>query len=673
VLINRFPLSKEDFNFAIKNSFSPDAVVYFNLDATLAVRRNHKTQLTNTEVTPENFAELKFIEEITSKIGQQIVRNSDMKSYSEAVGIPSIELNATRPYRAVLADALKELERWLGNRPNTYCDVSPIEEKEAQQLLDLGLKELSNLGRLCPVACSETPLRSVGDFGSIPVLHLENIYYLKPNNLQKFIDNTFKYLGQTAPDPILDSYCCVLGGPKSGRSTLAQALSKNLNAIHLTVPSILQAIIDGKENTSICEKILVALSNGNSVDDQTTVDAIVCVSKRVTAAGKGWILDGFPCSKEQAILLDQAGFQPHQFFNLSISESDIHLRAFVERTRQASFNTASNDALDLIQSKFNSWNQSEADIKAFFSNKYSNWLDLDGRSSKWALKDIAVTAMNTCLLKRQKYLHLKIHGRAAPIIGTSISNEIIAARTSKFLQYCPVALLDQQQLIKRAHEYAADYKEKYYFFSSSECFDKFLATPEKYINQQMPDVLPQRRHTSELPFPLQLELKGRCPVTFSEGPSIALGDRDLQVEYNSKIWAFKDGECLEKFMATPWKYCNAVLPVKLPPPLAPINSTILPTCGYLEQSIAEALHASMLSVGRLKPKYPFKTITDSAAYYIGLYLKANNPKSQDWIKEKYRNRLSKFVNTCDILKYSSDDDRIEELKTKMDSIFGSLA
>lgn len=121
------------------------------------------------------------------------------------------------------------------------------------------------------------------------------------------------------------------------------------------------------------------------------------------------------------------------------------------------------------------------------------------------------------------------------------------------------------------------------------------------------------------------------------------------VEYDSNFYAFVNEEQLEKFMRTPWKYSNLTLPMKLPPPIAPIPISGLPVVGYLEQSLASALTKALVAVGTFKPTHPFKDPKQSASEYIGLYLKSKNPQSKEWIREKYSKKLKSFEGSCELL------------------------
>lgn len=63
------------------------------------------------------------------------------------------------------------------------------------------------------------------------------------------------------------------------------------------------------------------------------------------------------------------------------------------------------------------------------------------------------------------------------------------------------------------------------------------------------------------------------------------------------------------------------LPKKLPPDYVPISIASLPIIGYLEQTVADAITEAVTAVSKAKPKYPYKSLKESASEFIALYLK----------------------------------------------------
>lgn len=163
------------------------------------------------------------------------------------------------------------------------------------------------------------------------------------------------------------------------------------------------------------------------------------------------------------------------------------------------------------------------EIQELFEAKYSNWSVCDASRSKWSLKNDIQTMIQNTRKRRQMYLDLKTKGKAAPVFGIGLSNEYLKTNKSSFLEYCPVALVDDGEIRKSndPNRHMVAYQDQLYCLCTERHKDIFLSDPEKYIKGKLPASLPERRSKEEIKalFPMQLELRGYCPVTFQEGPS----------------------------------------------------------------------------------------------------------------------------------------------------------
>lgn len=345
-------MTRSDIEPIIKARLVPDAFLVLQVVTEAAVKRKissarqQQNRLENQrleklrklpKLDPENplnqtllKTEEKLVEDLSLKVEQENMSLNDFVTALESwATTPVVKISTSKCFRPVMAEIEKELSTYLGNRESLFASATTIAEKQAQELIDFGIKSFSNIGKLCPVVLKETQKVNPKNFGSIPVVFGNQIYYLKSKKEEaEFIYNPSKYISQRPPPPILASNCCILGNPKSGKSALAELMSKELDAVHLTISSILQTILDGKEITIVAEKIRKALESGKALPDAAIVDAIVVITNRIAASGKGWILDGFPYTTEQAFLLEKVNFQPHYFFNLVLdNENEIIKRA----------------------------------------------------------------------------------------------------------------------------------------------------------------------------------------------------------------------------------------------------------------------------------------------------------------------------------------------------------
>jgi adenylate kinase family enzyme len=203
-----------------------------------------------------------------------------------------------------------------------------LTQLKATELLKLGVVNYSKFGRLCPVLLKDTQKCDISQFGNQPVLVGDEVFYLQgKQNLIEFEKNLHVYISQEEPKPMLASTCCIVGNPKSGKTTLGKKIAAEINGIHLTVSIILQNILDGNECTSLYEQIRSGLRAGKSLPDRVIVDAVIVMTNRLISNGKSCVLDGFPTTTEQAEMLDLAGFQPHLFFELHCSETEVKNRS----------------------------------------------------------------------------------------------------------------------------------------------------------------------------------------------------------------------------------------------------------------------------------------------------------------------------------------------------------
>lgn len=119
------------------------------------------------------------------------------------------------------------------------------------------------------------------------------------------------------------------------------------------------------------------------------------------------------------------------------------------------------------------------------------------------------------------------------------------------------------------------------------------------------------------------------------------------------------------------------LPSKLPPPRQPMSLTALPMLGYMEQTVSVAVTNALTATGCFKPKHPFMSPTQSALIYMALHLKgisnraiqlpsdstngvnlynyltAFNPANSEYVRSKYKKKLIKFEEQCQLINYLS--------------------
>ncbi|KAH6571770.1 hypothetical protein BASA50_001642 [Batrachochytrium salamandrivorans] len=648
-LIEGFPYTKIDLETTIKGGYMPDAFVILSVDAEIATKRainSRKSSMVNSIKVPaaqmnqeldntNNFGihndpqtiepidsivpDDELFETIMSKIKNESLQISDLSGFiSESDIVPVIEIDTSTCIRPILALLQRKLCQYLENRHCLLSSAVLAKAKQADLLLKLGTKSYSPIGKYCPVTLKLCNDSYLDIFGKHPVIFQNHIYFLKDVTArQEFISRPLDFILYNAPQSVVYPMIYILGGPKSGKTYLSESLSLELKITHITVPSAIQAIIDGEEVTSLYDNLKLALESGSPIPDELVIEAILLITSRTISSGRGWVLDGFPETNEQAIILEQRGLLPQLILELTIDRHELNGRLKSDIAQNAS-------------------------------------------QSKWAIKDAAFVAVKERLKKQRVYLDCKSKGQAAPIYGVSLSKPHINSNIGAFGDYCPVSLIKSNKLVRVSPGslHMAEYQGLFYHFSGPVELDSFLCEPEKFVRDTgLPEHLPVLLSRSGVKalFPRQLELKGYCPVSFSSKrsgntSSIVMGDADCTVEYAGKLYAMHSASEMLQFMESPWKYVDQILPKKLPPPHFPCSIRGLPIIGYMEQAISASITNALYDLGKVKPKFPYLSIDLSACKYLALYLKAHNPNSRDWVRNDYSKRLHQFKEKCAVMR-----------------------
>ena len=449
---------------------------------------------------------------------------ADVVSALEALGpLPTIEIDANRCIRPVMAQLERKLRRYINYRKGFLAHATSINTKQSDLLLRLGVKYYSPIGKYCPVTLKKNNNLSASSHGTKPVIYGDHIYFTKNlNSKREFILNPLAYLFKSPPQPLVSPTACILGPPKSGKTKLAESISTELDCVHLTIPGILQSILDGKEITALHDDVKNRLEKGESVPDTLIVEAILLATARITNAGRGWILDGYPVSQEQSDLLEKSGFLPQVYCHLQLDSDEIYKRALADFSVDTASKAQRMNAAAAIDIRREAYSKDIDLIELNYQRIYANWINIDARASKWALKDELQHIIADGIQKRQNYLDLKSKGAAAPISGIALSKIHILNNLGKYKEYCPVSYIDYDELRKAppGKQFLAEYREVFYCMSSENELKAFLENPKKYYNaKELPTDLPKTRTKAEVKqlFPKQIELKGYCPVTFAEG------------------------------------------------------------------------------------------------------------------------------------------------------------
>ncbi|KAJ3340783.1 adenylate kinase [Gonapodya sp. JEL0774] len=462
----------------------------------------------------------------------------------------------------------------------------------------------------------------------------------------------------------------VLGGAKANET--AMKVAQDLGLEYLTVEFAVSDILDmdeaaeedkaGKrikvpEQSDLRDRVAAAVA-ADCLDDDLKVEIIMEVVKRSRPAMRGWVLSGFPTTIIQAQLLEEAAITPQLI--VEITDAD-------ETTSST---------------------QSLATIRSFYTTRYPIWFPVPSSAPTWALRATISRRLVQILRNRSVYIHRTSVGWAAGIhdCGSAVRLDEVPGKVDRrYGKCCAVTFLRDGELeICEGERWTVQYKGAYFRTKGPEEMEVFLSDPTKFVEnyRSVPETLPLYRSRTAVKsqFPKEIEMQGYCPVTFVENTSdpFAEGSLDLVVEFNGKLYSMESPEKLTMFMRKPWLYTNFRPPSKLPPKKIVLPLSQLPMAAYLERTVVSAVTSAISSAGKTKPKFPYKSLEASAAQYMALYLKANNPSAKPWVRSSHQAQLDSFRHICGVtselasrtqrLSYVPEDKRERGIDEKIESI-----
>jgi hypothetical protein len=626
----------------------------------------------------------------------------------------------------------------VGERQQVFCKGHRLVASEARSLLETGRKVLSSaIGQRCAVclhhsgrsSCQLQPLRlpREGESSSVfgvahPVLLRHHVLfacsaqhqselarspYLYTSNLLKSRAASPDHIGNRShwkwsPDAVeypnrlrgLLAPCISVLDISNQLASLSSTLSSQLanwtGAICVTVPMVLQTLLDecfqkGTDEHSLRQRqpspqsalaaeVCDVLCSAKPVSGSLCARAVAAFSRRIECRVRGIVLDGFPRNAHQAALLHSCGVHVQNTF-------------MVHSGNPADLNATSTFQLGV---QLNSCNQALCMLNA-------------SEQSAWALLNRAQSDVETAYRLRRNHVTSVSSGNAASLASVPIVPSAFRAQLStSFRNYCPVCVgrhnalkqctADDNDLGDMAH--ALEFRGRVFRCCSSACVAAFVQTPTAFVGPRLSDELDEggryrlpaataRRLAPHEAAQLQaahLQLRGYCPVALKRSLDrqitgafdLKLGVEACGAVFEGKVFLMSGERELLEFMRQPSKYAS----VKLPAKTAPATPRVAPVdllaqgklFGFLEQTVANDVSACMIALDSNRYKHPALTVGQTAILQLALRLKATDAKARDSQRQRWLQRLKQFIDDCVLLeqvepRYASDGVANQAAKT----------
>jgi adenylate kinase len=170
----------------------------------------------------------------------------------------------------------------------------------------------------------------------------------------------------------------LFGPPGAGKGTQSERLIEKYGLIHLSTGDVFRANIKGETELGVLAKSY--MDKGSLVPDEVTINMLKQEVLKHSSA-KGFIFDGFPRTKAQALALDEflssLNASISIMLSLEVEENELKTRLL----KRAEISGRPDDANpEVIQNRINVYRNETAPVKSFYEEQ-NKFVFIDGLGS----------------------------------------------------------------------------------------------------------------------------------------------------------------------------------------------------------------------------------------------------------------------------------------------------
>lgn len=180
------------------------------------------------------------------------------------------------------------LPKTIHQRSSVFFSAHVLPIADAEELLKAGVKKLSVFGRNCPVEAKRQNLLLKQCVGCWPTVVNNFVFFcFDEANQREFLQRTAEYIRPALELTPQMARICIVGPPKSGKTTLAQRLALTFNLELVTVSKAIQYLTEVSNKSALCSSVLQHLNAGHCVPDELVVAALEAYVTRALCSVKG--------------------------------------------------------------------------------------------------------------------------------------------------------------------------------------------------------------------------------------------------------------------------------------------------------------------------------------------------------------------------------------------------
>lgn len=503
-------------------------------------------------------------------------------------------------------------------------------------------------------------------FKHVAMLRNRLYYPRSEDELQRFLEHPQDFVRLPLPSLVdVHPAVAVCGLPLAGKTSLARQLAERSGAVYIAVPEVITELCSlAALPCSLSREIMHFMRKGSQVPDASIVEALRWRLASPDVLRRGWVLDDFPLTVEQAKALEEADIVPHLVLVVNVPEGLVFSRA-TEMSRKAldlDMDRVQHEPA-LQRERLAAYWRNSPQLRTFYDLTYANVRDIDGCRSAWAMYDHALRETSLSVSRRLEYYRRTAQGLAACVNGICFTPLRVLGSESVWRQYCPVALTLGNELVPcKDTRFTVEYKLKIYWLSSAEYTKLFMDDPESFLQVPLPAAVPQLLTATERRTPLTCQLEDYCPVALVDRKELVKASGHHIVRFMAKTYSFQSKEAAAKFMRRPMRYVQrAKLPSKRPALKGDHTISLLASLAkgregrglepaemlsFMQASVAELICQALVDSGEKRPLYPGRTAHESALLFLAKFLRAKNPLNTEMFSAKVRAQFDDFLSDC---------------------------
>ena len=216
---------------------------------------------------------------------------------------------------------------FLKHPASALASPTAVTPAKAATLLSSRVRRLSKFGSSCPVMLPRygrlvSPSVKVPLADSFPVVYGPHVYMCKTAAAREaFMADCVPLSRQRPPQPAALQRIVVLGPPKSGKSSLAASIARDLGLVCIDACSAVEQVLEGISHLSL--RVRSTLRKGEPLDEYLLAECVCAVALQ----SPGWVLDGFPSTRDQADLIASRSLDITKVLILNLDDDEAFARA----------------------------------------------------------------------------------------------------------------------------------------------------------------------------------------------------------------------------------------------------------------------------------------------------------------------------------------------------------